>query len=89
VQSGRKGPAALRQGDAKLPARADVELGEHVAQMPLDRAGAEEQLRPDLGVGQAVPGEPGDLLLLGRDLVAAEGAFDWSRRPLPNCDAQS
>ena len=34
VQSGREGPAALGQGDAKLPAGADVELGEHLAQMP-------------------------------------------------------
>ena len=50
VQSGREGPAALGQGDAKLRAEADVQLGEHLAQMPLDRAGADEQLRPDLGV---------------------------------------
>jgi hypothetical protein len=28
-----------------LPARADPELGEHLAQMPFDRGRAEEQLR--------------------------------------------
>ena len=44
MQSGHEGPAAHGQGSAKLPARADAELGEHLAQMPLDRARADEQL---------------------------------------------
>ena len=74
MQSGHEGPAALGQGDAKLPERADAELGEHLAQMPLDRAGAEEQLRPDLGVRQAIPGQPGDLLLLPGEFLARLGA---------------
>jgi hypothetical protein len=42
--------------------------------VPLDRAGAEEQLRPDLGVGQAVSGEPADLLLLRSEHLALLGA---------------
>src|SRR5262249_36540305 len=38
-------------------------------QVPLDGAWAEEELRADLGIRQPVPGEPGDLLLLRRELV--------------------
>ena len=49
----------------QLLARADPELGEHLAQVPLDGARAEEQLRADLGVRQAVARQPGDVLLLG------------------------
>jgi hypothetical protein len=33
--------------------------------MPLDRAGADEELHADLRVREAVAGEPGDLVLLG------------------------
>ena len=43
------------------------ELREHVAQVPLDRARADEQLGADLRVRQALAGEPGDLLLLRRE----------------------
>jgi hypothetical protein len=35
---------------------------------------ADEQLRPDLGVRQAVPGEPGNLGFLGCELLARLGA---------------
>ena len=77
LQSGREGPAALEQGDAKLAARADVELGEHLAQMPLDRAGADEQLRPDLGVRQAVPAPWGEALF---GAVVMFGAWYVGRR---------
>src|SRR5262249_14923481 len=52
------------------PARADVELGEHLAQVPLDGAGADEELGTDLGVRQAVTCEARDLLLLRGQLVA-------------------
>ena len=55
-------PALERPGE--LPSRADVELGEHLAQMPLDGSRTEEQLRPDFGVGPAIAGEPRDLDLL-------------------------
>jgi hypothetical protein len=51
-------------GNPKLPARADTELAEHVAQVPLDGAAAEEELRPDLRVGHSIGGEACDLLLL-------------------------
>src|SRR5580698_10668094 len=73
--SGPSGESAvLRQRRPELPARGDTELGEHVAQVPLDRARADEQLRADLRVRQAVAGQPGDLLLLRRELVARVGA---------------
>src|SRR6516164_1916608 len=67
-------PAVLGQRRSELPARGDAELGEHVAQVPLDRARADEQLGADLWVQQAVPGEPGDLRLLRREVLARVGA---------------
>ena len=66
--STREEPAVLGQRSAKLPARADPELGEHLAQVPLDRARAEEELGADLGIREPVAGEPGDLLLLRSEL---------------------
>ena len=39
-------------------------------QVPLDRARTEEQLGTDLRVGEPVAGEPGDLLLLRREILA-------------------
>ncbi len=45
-------------------ARVDPQLAEHLVQVPLDGARTEEQLGADLRVGQAVAGEPRDLLLL-------------------------
>jgi hypothetical protein len=44
------------KGLAELPAGADSELGEHLAQMPFDRARAQEQRRADLGIGLPVTG---------------------------------
>ena len=52
----------LCQRGLQFVARADAELGEHLAQVPLDGARAEEQPRADLRVRQAVAGQPGDLL---------------------------
>src|SRR5271156_4101024 len=54
----------------ELAAGADVELGEHLAQMPLHGAGPDEQLRADLGVGPPVARQPGDLPLLRGQLRA-------------------
>ena len=45
--------APVGQRRAELPARADAELPEHLAQVPLDRARAEEELGADLGVRAA------------------------------------
>ena len=50
----------------QLAARADVELGEHLVQVVLDGARADEQLAADLRIGEAVAGEPRDLRLLRR-----------------------
>jgi DNA-binding CsgD family transcriptional regulator len=53
------------QHPVELAAGTDAELGEHLAQVVLDRPGADEQARADLRVGQALHGQPGDLGLLG------------------------
>src|SRR5262249_677114 len=60
----------VRQRDLQLPARADAQLGENLAQVPFDGARGQEQLRADLRVSAAVSGQPGDLLLLRRELLA-------------------
>ena len=54
----------------QLPPGTDAELGEHVAQMPLNGPRAEEEPRGDLRIGQPIAGEPCDLLLLGGQVVA-------------------
>ena len=53
-----------------MVARGYVQLSEDLAQVVLHCAGADEQLGADLGVGQAVSGQPGDLPFLGRERVA-------------------
>src|SRR3954447_17252669 len=55
---------------AQLLAGADLELGEHLAQVVLDGAGADEQLGADLRVRLPVARHAGDLGLLGREDVA-------------------
>src|SRR5215469_7696845 len=60
----------------QLAAGADAQLDEYLAQMPVDRAHGQEQLGADLLAGPAVAGQPGNLLLLGRELaVRVDGAF--------------
>src|SRR4029077_3148449 len=65
----RGGARGSSQGFRQLAARADIELVEHLPQMPFDRAPAQEQLSADLRVGVPVAGEAGDLCLLGRELI--------------------
>src|SRR5262245_33303698 len=60
----------VREHGAKLSAVVDVELAEHLAQVVLDRARAEEELGADLRVGVPVAHQPCDLDLLGRQGVA-------------------
>src|SRR4051794_30715715 len=67
---GRGFPVRATEGIVQAHARADLELGEHLPQVPLDCAGAEEQPGADLGIGKTVAREAGDLLLLRRELVA-------------------
>src|SRR5260370_19380459 len=64
---------AAGQGAVELAAGAYVELGEDLVQVVLDGAGAHEQLGGDLGVGQAVAGQPGDLGLPGGELGGGIG----------------
>src|SRR4029453_6518994 len=68
--AGLGGGRVAGQGLVQLGAGADGELGEHLAQVVLDRAGADEQPSADLLVGEAVIGEPGDLQLLRGELAA-------------------
>src|SRR3954471_23890347 len=66
----------MRQGSPKLAARADVELGEHLAQVIRDGVLADEQPRADLGVREALGGEPRDLgLLRGQIAAGLDGAL--------------
>src|SRR3954462_15402925 len=55
---------------AQLLAGADLELGEHLAQVVLDGARADEQLGADLRVRLPVARHAGDLRLLRREEVA-------------------
>src|SRR5690242_19164117 len=61
---------------AELAARADVELGEDLAQVVLDRARAEKQPGADLRVREALAGQPGDLGLLRGQVEC--GGYDAS-----------
>ena len=61
------------QDAMELAARADADLGEHLAQVVLDRARADEQPGADLRVREPIPGQPRDLDLLGGQL---HGALD-------------
>ena len=56
-------------GAVEVPAGGDTEFGEHLAHVPFDGAGADEQLRGDLGVGAPVPCQPDDVLLLRGELA--------------------
>src|SRR3954469_1073115 len=59
-----------RQRVAQRAARADPQLGEHLLEVPLDGAGAEEELGADLRVRASFARQASDLLLLRRELVA-------------------
>src|SRR5262249_11167785 len=61
---------AARRNAAQLVARADVELLKDLAQVVLHRPWAEEQVGADLGVGETIAGETGDLRLLQCENVA-------------------
>ena len=60
----------------EVSSRADPQLREHLAQVVLDGARADEQLAADLRVGVPLRGEPGDLrLLCGEHVARLDGAF--------------
>src|SRR5919201_4075468 len=64
------GVQAAGRNAAQLVAGGDVELGEHLVQVVLDRSRADEELGADVGIGKAVAGEPGDLCLLRGECIA-------------------
>jgi hypothetical protein len=53
-----------RQGPVELRSRSDAELGEYLAQVVLHCPDTDEQPLSDLRIGQAVPSQPRDLILL-------------------------
>ena len=55
----------------EVPARSNFEFGEDLAQMPFHRARAQEQLRTDLEVGEALPCQLRYLLFLRCEFVRA------------------
>jgi hypothetical protein len=55
----------------ELPAGADAKLGEHLAQVVLNGAGADEQAGTNLRVRQTLSGQPRDLGLLGTQRFAS------------------
>src|SRR6266516_6336147 len=57
------------EGVVEVPAGGDAQFGEHLAEVPLNGAGADEQFRADLGVGASVAGQPDDVLLLRGELA--------------------
>jgi hypothetical protein len=63
-------PPAVGQCPAKLSARGDIELDEHLAQVPLDGARAEEELGCDLHIRISVPSQQRDLPLLSGQVIA-------------------
>src|SRR4051794_25760760 len=61
------GVEVARRNAAELVAGGDVQLQEDLAQVVLNRAGADEQLCADLWVGETVSGQSSDVRLLGRE----------------------
>src|SRR6188768_1277300 len=61
--------AAGWQRHLQAPATGHTQFGEHLAQMPFDGTGADEQLCRDLRVGASIAGEPGNVVLLSSQVV--------------------
>jgi hypothetical protein len=61
---GRRRASRLAHRPEQLLPGGDVEFREHLAQVPLDRPRADEQLGADLGICQALAGEAADVPLL-------------------------
>src|SRR5580658_2592800 len=71
--AGRGGIPAGGQCSVQLAAGGNGELGEHVAEVILGRARADEQPGADLRIRQAVPGQPRHLSLLGGQRTGPDG----------------
>lgn len=75
----------------EVGARDDTELGEHVGQVMTHRAGTDQQLCPDLPVGEPPRGQPSDSRLLRReDGCGVPGRAESRRRcrPVSSSSAQ-
>src|SRR5918996_3664475 len=73
TRSGRRRRALGGKHGGKLAARADVELGEDLAQVVGDGGAADEQLLSDFRVGGALRSEAGDQRFLSGQAVARLG----------------
>src|SRR6185312_3457762 len=62
-------PVLVGQHPRQLSSGADAELGEYLAQMPLDRPGTDEELGADLRIRLAIAGQPRDKRLLRGELI--------------------
>src|SRR5258706_7859728 len=65
----RRAMVRVEQGTGKLGAGRHADLAEHLLQVILDGAGADEQLRRHLPVGRALRDQSGYLQLLRRELI--------------------
>ena len=70
----------IGQHTPELVARLDAEFDEDLFQVVLDGACTEEQPGADLGIRQAVAGQPRDLGLLHGQLIIAGGDAGFGRR---------
>src|SRR5262245_53813822 len=72
--------SVVRQDIDEGVTRDDAQLPERLVQVPLDGAGTQEELGAYLRVRQAVAGQPCDLPLLWRELLARVGGTgSWLR----------
>src|ERR1700739_2156990 len=62
-------PTAIGHSQPQLPPGADAQLGEHLAQVPFDRTGADEKLGGDLRIRPALARQPRNERLLLRELL--------------------
>jgi hypothetical protein len=68
-----RGSSVVKEQMGELRARGDAELGEDFAQVVVDRARREEELRRDLLVRKPISDEADDLQLLRSQLVDGAG----------------
>jgi hypothetical protein len=71
---------SIGQGTPELVARFDTEFDEDLFQVVLDGACAEEQPGADLGIREAIAGQPRDLGLLRGQLIIAGGGAAFECR---------
>ena len=72
--------ASVRKCDREFLSRLDLELCEHLAQVVLDRAGAQEEATGDFAIREPFAGEVSDLRLLWREVAACLDPSFASRR---------